>query len=79
MTVIYRRGSRGPYVTECQNALNANLRPSPVLVPDGIFGSKTDTAVRAFQRQEGLVPDGILGPNKKRTPMNYSSKSHLRF
>jgi hypothetical protein len=63
MTVNYRKGSRGPYVTEIQNALNANLSPSAGLVPDGIFGSLTDAAVRKFQQQEGLVVDGIVGTN----------------
>jgi peptidoglycan hydrolase-like protein with peptidoglycan-binding domain len=29
---------------------------------DGTFGPKTEAAVRAFQRQHGLVPDGIIGP-----------------
>jgi N-acetylmuramoyl-L-alanine amidase len=28
---------------------------------DGIFGDRTDLAVRDFQRNVGLVPDGILG------------------
>ena len=30
---------------------------------DGLFGSKTDGAVRAFQRKAGLAVDGIVGPN----------------
>jgi N-acetylmuramoyl-L-alanine amidase len=30
--------------------------------PDGVFGGHTDSALRAFQRDYGLVPDGICGP-----------------
>ncbi len=29
---------------------------------DGRFGRDTETAVRAFQRQHGLQPDGVVGP-----------------
>jgi peptidoglycan hydrolase-like protein with peptidoglycan-binding domain len=29
---------------------------------DGIFGSATEAALRQFQRDNGLVPDGIVGP-----------------
>jgi N-acetylmuramoyl-L-alanine amidase len=31
--------------------------------PDGHFGSRTETALRDFQRNYGLSPDGTVGPN----------------
>jgi peptidoglycan hydrolase-like protein with peptidoglycan-binding domain len=27
-----------------------------------VFGGKTEAAVRAFQRSQNIVPDGIVGP-----------------
>lgn len=56
-----QRGSQGPEVVRLQKALNANLKPGPNLVPDGIFGGLTDTAVRRFQTDKWLVVDGIAG------------------
>jgi len=32
------------------------------LPANGDFDGKFEAAVRAFQRQQGLVPDGIIGP-----------------
>lgn len=52
-------GSRGSSVTELQRLLLAHgFSPGPI---DGIFGSQTQSAVIAFQRSRGLVPDGIVG------------------
>lgn len=52
-------GSRGESVSAVQGYLNAlGLLPGP---PDGIFGVATREAVRAFQRQAGLVVDGVVG------------------
>lgn len=57
---ILRYGSRGPQVQLLQLALaRAGLRPGNL---DGIFGRRTDTALRRFQRSAGLEPDGIAGP-----------------
>jgi peptidoglycan hydrolase-like protein with peptidoglycan-binding domain len=52
---------RGDKVEELQHALAAaGHDPGPI---DGIFGSLTSHAVKAFQRRHGLVVDGIVGPN----------------
>ena len=55
------RGSRGAEVVTLQRELNRQVFPSPHLVTDGDFGRLTDQAVRAFQRNSGLVVDGIVG------------------
>lgn len=56
-----RRGSRGPYVMECQNDLIKLLYDVGPKGADGIFGSKTEEAVKQFQREHDLKPDGIVG------------------
>lgn len=60
--MIYRKGSRGEVVRQIQIALaGAGYR----VFADGIFGSITEEAVMAFQRDhadKGLKVDGIVGP-----------------
>ncbi len=59
-----QQGSSGENVRRIQTALNnisAQYPSIPLLVEDGIFGTATTTAVRAFQRQFGLTVDGIVG------------------
>ena len=60
--MLLRRGSRGSSVTSLQSSLNAALSPSPRLTADGIFGAKTEAAVRQFQQQARIGVDGIAGP-----------------
>lgn len=55
-----RQGSRGAAVTRLQTRLTA-LRYDVGGV-DGIFGPSTHHAVVAFQKVNGLVRDGIVGP-----------------
>lgn len=51
---------QGPKVKKIQQALSAKgVSPGTV---DGYFGNLTSAAVRSFQAQEGLVPDGVVGP-----------------
>lgn len=61
-----RRGSTGPSVVVMQVALNRISQNYPAIpkIPaiDGVFGSRTEAAVIAFQRIFGLTPDGIVGP-----------------
>ena len=49
-----RRGDHGVAVKLLQKALKLDV--------DGIFGGKTEAAVRAWQRKRDIVPDGIVGP-----------------
>jgi peptidoglycan hydrolase-like protein with peptidoglycan-binding domain len=52
-------GSRGPAVEELQTLLaDRGYRPGP---SDGVFGNQTRTAVKAFQSDQGLTADGIVG------------------
>ncbi|HYO64926.1 MAG TPA: peptidoglycan-binding protein [Archangium sp.] len=54
-----RLESRGPGVAELQRKLLAAGFDGGVA--DGIFGRRTETAVKAFQQSRGLVADGIVG------------------
>ena len=55
-----RQGDRGVYVRYLQEKLTSKLYPLGTI--DGIFGNATRQAVVAFQQENGLTPDGIVGP-----------------
>lgn len=50
-----RRGYRGRWVRHIQELLKVDV--------DGQFGAKTYEAVVNFQKEYGLTPDGVVGPN----------------
>jgi peptidoglycan hydrolase-like protein with peptidoglycan-binding domain len=57
---LVEMGSRGTYVKEVQQQLN-KLGYS-CGTADGVFGSKTLKAVKAFQKAHHLTADGVVGP-----------------
>jgi len=57
---VLRRGARGPCVKSLQRALNVLGHNAGA--PDGVFGSRTDAAVKSFQRFSMITVDGVVGP-----------------
>lgn len=61
-----QQGSTGPFVVVIQTSLNRISQNYPAIpkIPtvDGIFGPRTEAAVRKFQEVFDLTPDGIVGP-----------------
>jgi len=57
---ILKRGCQGSDVKELQTRLN--YFGYDCGTADGIFGSKTERAVKVFQTDNGITPDGIVGP-----------------
>jgi len=70
------KGSTGEDVKEVQQLLGLSL-------VDGIFGSDTENAVKAFQVENDLVPDGIVGPKtlaaleSSREPVTFQTMADL--
>jgi peptidoglycan hydrolase-like protein with peptidoglycan-binding domain len=61
---ILHTGYNGGCVAQLQTYLNS--LPGNDLDVDGDFGSQTYAAVIAFQRANGLTPDGLVGPATKK-------------
>lgn len=53
--MLIKKGSRGPNVKIVQEFLEIGT--------DGVFGPGTEAAVKEWQRKNGLIADGIIGPN----------------
>ena len=58
---------------DIQTFLKCNgFNPGPI---DGLAGSRTDGAIKSFQKTVGLVADGEVGPATKQAMRSYSSVS----
>jgi hypothetical protein len=56
---LLKEGSSGPLVKQLQQRLkDKGFNPGTI---DGVFGLGTKSAVRSFQKANGLVADGIVG------------------
>lgn len=58
-TPVIGKGDKGAYVEKLQKLLN--LKGNYKLVADGIFGAGTETAVKDYQKKNGLTVDGVVG------------------
>lgn len=56
---VLRKGSTGANVKKLQSALNW---AGASLEVDGKYGPATEKAVKSFQQENGLIVDGIAGP-----------------
>lgn len=57
-----RKGNKGLYVTLAQTMLLNRGYLLPKYGADGDFGAETEAAVKLFQKDWGLTPDGVIGP-----------------
>ena len=60
--IMLKKGDRGEKVKEVQQMLGID--------DDGIFGSGTESSVKKFQSDKGLITDGVVGPKTYETLVN---------
>lgn len=71
---LVKNGSRGNHIKELQNALNALGYDCGVA--DGIAGTKTVNGIKAFQKANNLVVDGLAGKNTYNKLNEILNKNH---
>ncbi|MFL6804686.1 MAG: TIGR02594 family protein [Xanthobacteraceae bacterium] len=60
--ITLRLGASGEHVKRLQWLLRGALVPPVKVSVDGDFGQRTEEAVKRFQGQHSLTPDGVVGP-----------------
>lgn len=64
-TTVYKKGSQGEAVKVIQQEINDYFNSLRIDV-DGDFGSKTEKAVKIYQKLNDLEIDGIVGPQTQK-------------
>jgi peptidoglycan hydrolase-like protein with peptidoglycan-binding domain len=65
---LLAQGAKGEVVARLQQVLtNGGFSPGPV---DGDYGPRTEAAVVAFQKNEGLTADGVVGDSTWQTSLH---------
>ncbi len=73
---VYKQGSTGETVKKIQRVIkNQGYYNGSI---DGIYGNKTVSAVRKYQRDHGLTSDGIVGPATLRSMGISDSSSNVQ-
>ncbi|MBW4541944.1 MAG: peptidoglycan-binding protein [Myxacorys chilensis ATA2-1-KO14] len=62
---LLQKGSTGPAVQRLQEQLNFYFGARKQLVVDGVFGTRTEQAVKIVQYRYFLVQDGIVGTHTR--------------
>tara|TARA_R110000803_G_scaffold36811_16_gene79204 strand:+ start:9084 stop:9875 length:792 start_codon:yes stop_codon:yes gene_type:complete len=70
--IILERGDKGPEVKFLQESL---IKAGIHVLTDGDFGPGTEKAVKKFQKETGLLEDGIVGPQTMRHLDNFDSNT----
>ncbi len=74
---VLRNGDRGPLVRRLQEELLNLSYNLGSYGADGIFGNVTENALRNFQRDAGILVDGIAGPQTYQAMQNATSSGTL--
>lgn len=72
---IYGTNTNAKLVSEIKNLQTLLNKNGAKLVVDGIIGSATISAIKAFQKKKGLTQDGIAGVNTMKALKGTSSSS----
>ena len=78
---LFKQGNSGREIRDIQSRLVTAgfLDEECAEIDSALFGTMTDSALRAFQQQRGLIADGIMGPETWRALVEASRALGSRF